>query len=274
MIIGRVSQLPQERASAESFLDCCRRLDLADSGLTRGPPPAARQQRMGRPAALGASVSWDGAASRSPRRFIDNTGISSPGDAGETAPQDGAMAGRRFGHGSGNRASRGRCEIEPIDGDDDGSDGTAAVPGTAAHSSRRAAAAGSTQPAGPAVPLNTQQSRGDSAPGSAEMTPVHAPAAGQPRGIRTISRVGLRAVADPRWRTDPRRMAAVRELLQGRARRAASAQGPSAAAADLGSAGAARRDPSEPTSSEESCQQPSDMDAIGALHNMCAMCCN
>ncbi len=226
---------------------------------------------MGRPAALGASVSWDGAGSRSPRRLTDDSGTSSPRDAGEALP-DGAMASLRSRYGRSNSVGHGRCEIQPIDGDDDRSDGTAARSSTVTQSSNRGApSAGNEQLSCPAAPSDMQHSRRVSAPGSVTSAPIHAPAAGQPRGTRTISRVGLRATADPRWRTDPRRMAAVQELLRGRNRRAQTVQGLPAAPADLARAGAACSDSSRPSSSGESSQQPSDMDAVGALP-ICKLC--
>ena len=241
-----------------------RRLDLADGGLTRGPPPAARQQRMGRPAALGASVSWDGASSRSLSRFTHDSGIGSPRDeAGETSP-DGGVDSRPSGCGSSNSAVRARCEIEPIDSDDDGDGSTAG----AQQDSRGASAEGGEEQVGHAAPSRTEHCCEGVAPGSGEPISVPAPVAVQPRGSRTISRVGLRAAADPRWRTDPRRMAAVRELLRGRARQALDMQGSSDMAADAERAVAAHHEATWETTAADLSQQPSDLDAIGAWNDL------
>ena len=290
----------------------------------RGPPPAARQQRLGRPAALGASVSWDGASSCGPSRLLDDTDMG-PSQGSEQVVPAVAVDSRRSGCGGSNGAAYAHCEIQPIDSDDDGSGGPAAGSSTAAQGSRGTFSAGSRQQGGLAAPSHAQHRREDGVQSGVEMAIVHAPAAGQPRGMRTISRVGLRAAADPRcinlelgttqmssnandigtellsrvvkmflllnflhvcswlpehlatlnlhvfprWRTDPRRMAAVRELLRGRSRGGASVQDPPAApAAELGRGGAAQQEPTPPPTSAESSQQPSDLDIIGASNDL------
>ena len=224
---------------------------------------------MGRPAALGGCASWDGSSCRSPKLPTHHGDVDSVREVAEAAPGGIASSGPSGQQRPATSSSQGRTrtEIEPVDSDDGGSidSGTAAPP-----AARTDPAIGSGRPLSRAAPACKEPRKAcvleDAAQGSIDMAARRPPPTGQSRAARTISRVGLRAPANPAWLMDPRREVAVRELLAGKSRLRHIEQGRLPATVDSMGAAAAcdcQPQPQDPAAAARS-QNTLDVDHIGA----------
>ena len=234
------------------------RLDLADSGLSRGPSPMARLQRMGRPAALGVCSSWDGASVRRSVAAAQLPAHPAPRHNRTTSvvaasvATEAILAGSVTGFVVGNSSQTWQKEAgqpctsatAPCDTaaphELDGRNPETVRVEADGHSLGRLRYSGALVMHTKAYPLKNEieplDSDGDSDDADSDVMAAAAPhsePASFPAGTacitphqrakRTVSRMGLRAAASAAWRKERGRAASVRELLGWRQRPPAGA---------------------------------------------------